>query len=154
METVSKVTKDLLRLRELVVAALESVTAASDISSRDVGTVAVFLSSARDPQFWSRADDLAKLVQPMAALSSWLRGCECHERERLAGSTVPRCDWQGCRAPGLATRVAEALAEVTELRQSFPSAEMVRAATSLLASLDTKLAWLKHEPYLVWQAVC
>ena len=135
-------------------AALQSVTAANDISSRDVGTTAAFLSSARDPQFWSRADDLATLVKPAAALSSWIRGCECHEREREAGLTVPLCNWQGCRARGLAARVDQALAEVAELRESFSRTDMVRVATSMLVSLDTKLAWLKHEPYLVWQAVC
>ena len=76
------------------------------------------------------------------------------ERQRVASLTVPPCDWQGCRARGLATRVDQALAEVAELRESVERADMVRAATSMLVSLDTKLAWLKHEPYLVWQAVC
>ena len=89
----------------------------------------------------------------MAALSSWIRGCDCHERERLAGSAA-QCDWQGCRARGLAARVDRCLAQIAEAREAFEGADMVRAATSMLASLDNKLDWLKHEPYLVWQAVC
>ena len=152
-KTISKVTEDLLRLREPVVVALQSVIAASDLSTRDAATASAFVSSARDPQFWSRAEGLATLVRPMAALSSWIRGCDCHERERLAGSAA-QCDWQGCRARGLAARVDRCLAQIAEAREAFEGADMVRAATSMLASLDNKLDWLKHEPYLVWQAVC
>ena len=153
-KTIATVTKDLLRLRELLVAALGTVTSASDLSSRDAGTLAAVFISARDPQFWSRADDIAKLVHPMAALSSWIRGCECHERERLAGLIVPPCDWQGCRARSLGTRVGQVLAEVGALRQSWLRTDLARASTSMLASLDSKLAWLQHAPYLIWQVVC
>ena len=58
----------------------------------------------------------------------------------MAGLTVPLCNWQGCRAIGLAARVDQVLAEVAELRESFSRTDMVRAATSMLVSLDTKLA--------------
>ena len=70
----------------------------------------------------------------------------------MVGKRV-ECEWQGCRAPRMASRVAETLASLDALRKEFLGMpDMVRAASSMLASLDMKMAWLQHEPYLIWQA--
>lgn len=153
-KTLAIVTKDLLSKRAALVTATSSVQSASELASRDGGAAATFLSCVSDAEFWRRTDALARLVAPMAAFSSWLRGCECHEHQRLAGQTHSvKCDWQGCRAQRLASRVAEALADIDKLRKDFHGMpDMVVAASSMLASLDMKMAWLQHEPYLVWQA--
>ena len=132
----------------------ESAQGTSELASRDGGAAATFLSSVSDAEFWRRTDVLAKLVAPMSTFSSWLRGCDCHEQERLAARTDNiQCAWQGCRAQRLASRTAQALADLDKLRrESQGVADIVGAASSILASLDMKMAWLQHEPYLIWQA--
>ena len=151
-KTLATVTRDLVNKKDAVVAATTGMQSASELSSRDGGGAAEFLRAVRDSQFWSRAAALGQLVAPMASFSSWLRGCECHETERLAGQHVA-CDWQGCRAAGLASRTSQVLEELDKFRQEFSGmSDMVRAASSALASFDMKMSWVRHEPYLVWEA--
>ena len=153
-KTLASVTRDLLAKKEALVVATASVSVASELGSRDGGAAATFLSSVSDAEFWRRTDVLAKLVAPMSTFSSWLRGCECHEEQRLAARAHRvQCAWQGCRAQRLASRTSQALADLDNLRrESHGVSDIVGAASSMLASLDMKMAWLQHEPYLIWQA--
>ena len=151
-KTIATVTRDLVRKQDAVVSATSGLQSASALSSRDGGGAAAFLSAVADAEFWRRAVALGQLVAPLASYSAWLRGCDCHEAERLAGKSVD-CEWQGCRASGLASRTAEVLQELDGLRRDFSGMpDMVRAASSALESLDMKMSWVQHEPYLIWQA--
>ena len=154
-KTLATVTRDLARKASAVVAACSGIQTASELSSRDGGAAATFLTAAQDPQFWTRVSALSTLVAPMASFSAWIRGCDCHETERLAGKVV-QCDWSGCRASRLASRLGIAFEELDNLRSQFSGMpdgpDMVRAASCLLASLRMKMDWLEHEPYLIWQA--
>ena len=151
-KTLSSVTSDLSRLEDSVRCVLSSVTSAAQLSSRDSGEAASFVESGRDPEFWARNAMLSKVTGPIAAFSSWLQGCPCHEEDRLAGRKVV-CQWAGCRAPALATRLAAAFAELQVVRDdSYSSPEIVAAVNAILGNLRMKMAWVWEEPYLVWRA--
>ena len=87
-------------------------------------------------------------------MSSWIKGCDCHEAERKLGKCVV-CPWQGCRAQGLAARVREAMGELRELRERLMSeveewgGDVV--VSRVMHTLQLKMAWLEHGPALVWQ---
>ena len=96
---------------------------------------------------------LRQFVAPLGRFSSWVRGCECHEADRMAGKTVT-CSWAGCRAPRLASRFEHVLSELDQLRHDGAglSADLAHAASSSLGSLDMKMGWTRHTPYTIWQA--
>jgi len=151
-KTLASVTKDLIRMEHAVSEAASTVKRATELASRDGGVAAQFLASAQDPEFWANVSALARLVAPLASFSGWLRGCDCHEADRLAKRKV-FCDWQGCRAKSLASRVETAMVELDALRRgALQSTDLAGAATAMLASLQTKMAWVFEEPYLIWKA--
>ena len=127
---------------------------ASQLSSKDTGSAKAFLVSVSDENFWRRNRLLGQLVGPLAAFSSWIRGCDCHEPERLAGKTV-ECDWAGCRALGLAGRLALTLRALDSLRRDgLATPDLASAASAALGSLNGKMAWVNQPPYTIWQAMC
>ena len=150
-KTLSTVTADLLRFEDPVRAVVSTV-AVDKLASREANLVAAFLDSCRDPQFWERNAMLFKMTGPIKQFSSWLQGCQCHEEDRLAGSKV-ECQWSGCRAPDLATRLEEALSQMQDVRAEFYSSpESVAAVNVILSNLRLKMSWVWQEPYLVWRA--
>ena len=96
-------------------AALAQVSGVHELASGPDGRAADVLAAGRDPSFWDRARSLAVLTRPMSEFSSWIRGCECHEADRMAGRAVT-CQWAGCRARSLASRVACVLQELESKR--------------------------------------
>ena len=86
-------------------------------------------------------------------MSSCLGRCECHEDERQHGGNIT-CGWAGSRTPQLASRVAETLRHLEDVRgQVSGQSDGVRhAATTVMRTLEMKMAWANKEPYLIWQA--
>ena len=155
-KTLSAVTRDLRRLEGAARAALATVSQPSDLATRDSRTAQDFLTAARDASFWDRARGLGDLVQPVTDLAGWVRGCDCHEAELLAGKAVV-CPWKGCRAPGLATRLHAFEELVRDIRdkQTLPGLsgpEVVSSTTRMLANFRLKTQWVHEAPYLIWQA--
>ena len=151
-KTLATVTKDLSRLADPVRSVAAIVASAAELSAKDGGAAASFLANARNPQFWSRNSMLQELTGPIDSFASWLRGCPCHEAERIQGRKV-QCQWAGCRAPALASRLDRALEELQHIRDKFWDApDMVAAVNVILGNLRMKMGWVWEEPYLVWRA--
>ena len=142
-KTLANVTKYLCRVHEAVVAAIASISCATQLASGPDGQASVFLSSAQDGAFWSKARALGLLTKPITDMSSWLGGCECHEAERQRGQTI-KCGWAGCRAPQLASRVAETLRQLENVRDqvSGQTDGVSHAATTVMGTLEMKMAWV------------
>ena len=148
-KTLKRVTKHLGRMEAAVIVATGGLSA-SHLSSKDTGSAATFLEGVGQHVFWQRCRFLGQLVDPLMEFSSWVRGCDCHQQDRMAGKCV-RCDWAGCRAPHVGRRFEQALQAVDQLRASGCQ-DMSRAASAILASLDLKMRWAKHTPYMIWEA--
>ena len=83
---------------------------------------------------------LSKMTGPIQQFSSWLRGCPCHEEDLLAGRKV-ECQWSGCRAPDVATRLEEALSQMQDARAEFYSSpESVAAINAILGNLRLNMS--------------
>ena len=151
-KTLAKVTGDLKRLETAVRSALPSVGPADELASR-TGQLGVFLATSKDPAFWERVRWAHRLLGPLTSFAAWIRGCDCHEAERLQNKVVV-CQWQGCRASALGQRLETAFAELRDLRAEMradsPDADIVLAR--MLHTLKLKMAWVNEEPALVWQA--
>ena len=149
--TLVSVCADLTRMEDAVRAAVASFRSASDFSSREEGVAQVLFSVCHDDAFWHRLALLHRFVVPTCTYSSWLRGCSCHESQRRQGRVV-HCQWAGCRAHELASRTEALFAELQDFRASWhEELELVLATTTVLSSLQLKLAWVFDEFYLIWQ---
>ena len=150
-KTLGRVTSHLARLRPAVQVATEGLQP-GQIASKDSGIALEFLQTVRDDVFWCRGIALGQLCRPLTEFSSWLRGCECHERERMSGRPV-QCQWAGCRAKGLASRCGQLCDQLHDMPGAVCECpEVAIAATAVLANLRMKLDWVHHQPFLVWQA--
>jgi len=155
-KTLDLVTRALLRMRPAAQEAAKLIGSAAEISTRNEGAAGAFLESVKDDHFWETVVWTRRVIKPLVAFSSWIRGCDCHEVERLArksGNQVS-CPWQGCRAAGLARRYLQTLREIDELRgqQCAACPDLDVVLTRMLASLQVKMEWVTEGPYLVWQA--
>ena len=152
-KTLLRVTKHLARMEQAVIVSTGGLSA-MHLSSKDIGLASAFLESVGQPDFWRRVHFLGQLVEPLGALSSWMHGCDCHEHARTLHQRVD-CDWAGCRAARLASRIAQTMHALDQLRHAEAAssmAQMSAAASSTMASLDMKMAWLRQTPYTIWQA--
>ena len=150
-KTLASVTSDLLRMRDAICAATSTVHSALELGARDGGQASELLQSVSDPNFWERVSGLAQIIAPLANFSEWIRGCDCHETQRQQGKRV-FCEWQGCRAKSLASRVTSAMADLQRVRQSVAGAhDSASAVSNMMGSLEMKMAWVFEEPCIVWQ---
>ena len=155
-QTLGSVTGDLRRMERAVRAAMDNISDAAELGTRDSSIANAFLTAVMDVGFWDRCRWLQDFVQPIKRLSGWIRGCDCHESQLLTGGCS--CPWKGCRAPGLATRLQTFKAEVIELRQGAlnivgtSSGDTVLCTTRMLATCAVKFAWVSEPPFLIWQA--
>ena len=151
-KTLASVTADLKRLEHAVRTALSLISDPHDLGTREARLVKRFMEAVRDEQFWGRAKGLAEALAPLTEMSSWLRGCPCHGRVRLA-----RCPWAGCRAFQLAARLRSLEAEITKLRMradvpvGMDGDEWVDLHMRTLAFVQLKFSWVHEAPYTVWQ---
>ena len=103
-KTLANVAADLGRLEKATRMSLSLVADPAALGTRDASTIKRLAEAVRDDAFWGRARGIAKAVAPLSEMSSWLRGCHCHEHLRRKKVPV-KCPWAGCRAFQLATRL-------------------------------------------------
>ena len=155
-KTLSNVTRDLMRLRRSLVETIGRASVPSDLGLSDQSAQLVkdLTGATNSELFWARTRTLKKCIKPLASFSSWLRGCACHEEDRLAGRRVV-CSWGGCRAPELSARVLQARNELDLLRRQAEALEGIGAevlhtiASTMLANILTRFAWVDELPYLI-----
>lgn len=156
-KTLSSVTTDLARVEEAVRSSFTLLGGAAQLGTRDLPTATAVWNAAIDDQFWRKARLLGAFAAPLKKLSSWVRGCPCHEEARLRGHPV-ECQWAGCRAPQFADKLRSTRAEILALRSNSgalneeDSACMLELTTKLVGALDIKFAWVNDPPYLIWEA--
>ena len=146
------VTGRLLKMKPAVRAAVSRAEPGVHYTSRG-GELGAFMTAAGDDAFWERMNWLYQVVDVLHRLSTWIKGCHCHEAERILGKSVV-CQWQGCRAQGLAARVRETMGELRVLRERLMSEVEDwgdAVVNRVMHTLQLKMAWLEHGPALVWQ---
>ena len=152
-QTLYAVVKRLLRMEPAVTAACAHFGPLNAYKDRE-GQLKNFVETAMDECFWERVRYVHMVVRPMNGFASWIKGCDCHEEDRLERRAVD-CPWQGCRAIGLSTRLSNVLLELRELRDRLvgEAPDWADAVVSrMLHSLKFKMAWVNEGPALVWQA--
>ena len=155
-QTLANVARDLDRMRDAVRAALASVSKPADLGTRDAPTASAVLQAIHDDVFWRRASGLRQVLAPVHKLSSWVKGCDCHEADLLLGKEIA-CRWKGCRATTLAARLSafeEAALAIREERTKvvgISTHETAGCVTAMLAMLRLKFAWVNEAPYTIWQ---
>ena len=158
-KTLANVTAGLAHVEDAMRAVAQVFSSAKDLASRDIATGKIFLDTSKDSQFWDRASGLKSVSNIMKLLSAWVRGCECHEAERLAGHVVS-CKWAGCRARSFAARLRSTRQDIYDLRaqaanghlRGFDCTEQISMLTRMLAVFDLKFSWVFEPPYLIWEA--
>ena len=77
---------------------------------------------ARSTEFRDQNDDLAAVIRKLGNVSSWIRGCQCHEEESLRPNRKRfKCPFKGCRAKALADKLADIVSSTVALRASLPN---------------------------------
>ena len=72
----------------------------------------------------------------------------------MLGKSVA-CQWQGCRAGSLASRVDQTMRELEQTRTACATDNLpddATAPTHMLATFKEKFAFAHQEPYTLWQA--
>ena len=152
--TLEKVTRDLVRMETAFRVGIGAVVGPRDIGGRDFQGAVQLWGLAKDDEFWFRTHLLQELMKPLHELQGWVKGCDCHEEERRQGKVVD-CDWQGCRAGGLAQRVEDTIGQMEGIRAELVEMGQLEesiAATRMLGGLREKFGFLHEEPYTLWRA--
>ncbi len=151
-KTLRRVVQSLARIQDSTCAALASMRSATELNARDGGLAEEFLRAVQDAKFWERNAGLALFVEPLASMSAWVRGCDCHEEDRLARKEVS-CQWQGCRAKRLASRCWTTLDDMSAARnQLHASPDIANCVDRAMASFQLNMSWVHEAPYDIWQA--
>ena len=151
-KTLGQVVRDLRRMET----ALRHATVAlstSDLGTRDSVQSQMFLEAVHSQAFWTRTKALETLAKPFIQFSSWLRGCDCHDREGI-DNCLHTCDWKGCRAPDMSSRVRLFMDELAQNRANqdvADDADTHGAMTRMLAVADLKFSWVNELPFYIWQ---
>jgi hypothetical protein len=161
--TLFNVTTDLIRFQPAVCGAMANIADRSILGQRESDKAQRFISSVESSVFWGRAQALQMCMGPLFELSSWIRGCPCHETERK-GKKVHnvQCKWSGCRAPELAEQVNAVGQELQRLSKApigkINAGELDNAAQSdirvlyseMYAAFQFKFGWVTEAPYTIW----
>ena len=116
-KTVTLTTSSLLRLKSALVHTIGACRSNVDLGVSESLLAASLIQTVNCDVFWSRTRALSKCFQPLGNLSSWLTGCECHEKERMGGQVI-RCQWQGVRGPELFGKLASVQNHYKNLRKA------------------------------------
>ena len=157
--TLHRATKSLAKVAKAVRLFLADVESASELGTRDQSVARSVLDTGHDTAFWTRTRGLSHVIQPLQRLSSWLRGCDCHEEQLLQGKAVT-CDWKGCRAAGFSARLRVARDEMSAIRAEADldsdgldtPKETIQFMTEMLGIFGVKFEWVDEPPYSIWQA--
>ena len=158
-KTLASVTSGLASVENAVRAFTQGATSITDLVTRDATTARIFWDASMDPLFWGRASGLNALSKTLTSLSGWIRGCDCHEAERLAGRQVT-CKWAGCRARSFAARLRSARQELFDMRaraandrlRGVDCNDQIATLTRMLAVFNLKFSWVFEPPYSIWEA--
>ena len=133
-----------------------------------------FQTSVYSDSTWLTAKLLATSLQPLFDFSGWVKGCPCHEQERLqrakeslserkpSGSRsllAAGCSRCGLRAAELSARVTQVLRELREARDHIDVtgnslvsvADAQKMLSTAMALTRSKFAWTEDVPYFIWQ---
>ena len=105
-KVLANATRNLLRLQEALTVTVGNVQRVAELGVQDSQQSRRVLAAVKSDVFWKRTKAFTLCLWPLATLSSWLRGCSCHEADRLRSHRVS-CPWTGCRAPEFAVRLRE-----------------------------------------------
>ena len=133
--------------------------------------IKVIPKSERDIAATSLRDDLKSFesfvfsfyafCKPINEFSTWITGCDCHEKQRLAGKRSHfTCPFQGCRAPGLSQKVQLMIQCAERSRDNLKAADHPMMYTSLFSVFNRviylaklRFNWVDSEPYTVWKVI-
>ncbi len=155
-KTISNVTAGLIRMEAAVRTAIDDLRNISALGTRDPDVIKRVVEAIRSQTFWDRVHALSATVRPLADLTSWLRGCPCHEQHRLRGiAVVPPCPWAGCRAFEFADKLRAVEADLRRSRDvarpvGISSSEWVPLHSAILSTFQLKFQWAFEAPYTVW----
>ena len=151
-QTLQTVTRDLLLMCAALRTALDppGVTA-NRLGTRDGPKAAQVLDTVRSKDFWTRTEQLSYCAKPLHELSSWLRGCACHEAQRPRRGVVVRCPWAGCRAPELADKLRSVKRDLLERLQGGILDQGTEALSLILCLFGLKFDWVFDLPFVVWR---
>ncbi len=156
-KTIANVVRDLQRMEAATRKAMSYVRDESILGSQDAATIRRVVLAMRSTSFWARARGLSACVRPLSDLSSWLRGCSCHEVQRMRGKIV-KCKWAGCRAFEFAAKLRSVEAQLRLARDAaipvgMLSTDWTALHVNMLSMFQLKFAWVHKPPYTVWQIV-
>ena len=156
-KTVTLTTSSLLRLRRALQQTVGHCHSASDLDVSDNAVAQTLIKTVNCDAFWCKTGALNACFQPLGKFSSWLSGCPCHEKERMAGQVIARCDWQGCRGPELFAKFDALLEEFDQLGKQGQRLGVVSGETFVIvaivirASLSRRFAWLEDIEFQIWK---
>ena len=155
--TLHRATKTLARVEKAIRLYMDSVTSPAELGTRDHGVAKTVFDACQDATFWNRNRGLKHVIQPLHELSSWLRGCDCHEELlTLKRKQEVICEWKGCRAAGLSDRLRVAKDEMLAIRAKAEGldtpVETMQLMSKMLGIFGVKFEWVDEPPYTVWQA--
>ena len=155
--TLDRVLRGLALVEEALQLAVRELRSVAELACRESGQATAFVQAVRNDVFWRRVSRLSAGVFKAAEFSGWLKGCSCHEAERMARQVVD-CPWAGCRAPELAAKVQELLADIQwqgqlDAHHAQPEwgQQLCAAWLRAYAYLSAKLGWVFSDPYRIWQ---
>ena len=153
------VTRALLRMEDGVRSATRGIADSVELQSRSLKLVRQVLAVVGSPTFWARVRALLSAIAPLSTLSSWLRGCFCHEVHRLCNIKVG-CPCASCRAFELASKLRAANRELRSARDSgvpsgfdVPNGQWHSLLVNMVSIFQLKFAWAHCAPFTVWTIV-
>ena len=157
-KTLSLAVKDVQRLERAMRFLASKVDFSTSLGSRDASGMRHLQAICTSAAFWDKARGIRSLVDPIVGCMGWLQGCDCHEDQLQIGQAVS-CNFKGCRARSLSSRLRALRSQLQALRQdlhpgSFGSVDIQTVAFAIghcLASVDLKFMWVDDLPYLVRQ---
>jgi len=157
-KTLHSATRDLRRLKRALQLTVGRAKSAGDLGISDKSATRRLIDTTNSDLFWDRTEVLHACIEPLSKFSSWLRGCACHEQERMRAERV-QCCWAGCRAPELRDRLRTVREQLTTLRERATTLGgvgcrvQITITTILLGGLLTRFDWVDELPFLVWQVL-
>ena len=161
-QTLSRTLADMRRIESVAKFTFQLVRNPSkELSMRNASEADMLRTSVLQDELWDQVCALQYLLKWPMHLSTWIRGCDCHNDELAghAGRTIV-CPWKGCRARSVTKEYLDTLDRIAEDRSRLeegmfglvPTGVIHSAMTKLMSRIEMKLHWLQELPYLIWRA--
>lgn len=128
---------------------------------RCVDTMKAIASAASEEKHWQELAAVSFMIEDLMDLHGWIKGCDCHEEERLAGQIV-KCPRQGLRCKTFKGRLLLMMdtmqRRIDSLRpgqfgDAVEVAEVHRFMSQCLGRIELKLkSWVCGLTCSLWQA--